>query len=114
MTVNTHQKYETIDHIHLDSLVNWALGDYPSSGLCLVECTNGNYFVEIDFGVEFDQVDGISKPNIEPYVDPVFFKEESLAEDFAIKIIKQVYPELIGRNLKEYFTEDETSGNIKT
>lgn len=106
MTTNTHEKYKTIGHEHLDSLVNWALDDYPSSGLLLIECADGRYFIGVDFGVEFDLIDGVSKPKIEPYIEPKFFAEKTLAITFAIQVIKIVYPELKERDLNKYFTEE--------
>jgi len=72
LRTNTHEIYNTINHEHLDSLVNWARGEFPSSGLVVVECANGKWFVEVEFGHEFDQFDRISKPEVVPFVEPAF------------------------------------------
>ena len=102
---NTHLEYNTIGHEHLDSLVNWAMGDYPSSGLLLIECEDERFFVGVDFGNDYNLIDGISKPSIEPYVEPNFFNNEQSALEFAMVAIKKVHPELNERNLNEYYDE---------
>ena len=105
--VNTHLMYDTIHHEHLDVLVFWATGDFPEAGLSLAECADGRWFVEVDHGVEFDELDGVSRPNIKPFVEPQFFSDEIGARDFAVSCIKLVYPELEDRDLSEYFSDDE-------
>ena len=104
-TVSTHLMYDTINHEHLDSLVDWALGKFPSSGLMLVERSDGRWFVEVDFGHEFDAIDGVSKPKVTPYVEPRFFDREVDAREFAFACIKQVYPALVDRDISEYFKD---------
>ncbi|MCG9657616.1 hypothetical protein [Vibrio mediterranei] len=106
--VNTHVVYQTIHHEHLDSLVYWALNgdDFPSSGLNLVECESGKWFVEVDHGTEFDNLEGISKPDVSPFVEPTFFSSEEAARVFAYDCIKTVYPNLKGKNLDDYYDED--------
>lgn len=91
---NTHRRYNTVDHLHLDALVYQATGNFPNSGLALVECADGRWFVEVDFGVGFDQIEGVSKPKVTPYVEPRFFPDRAGALGFAFESIKQVHPDL--------------------
>lgn len=102
---NTHAMYQTIGHQHLDSLVYWATGKFPDAGLNLVECRDGRWFVEVDYGVQFDGIEGISRPNVAPYVEPRFFSTEQAVRDFAIACIKQAHPEVADKNLQEWFDE---------
>lgn len=102
---NTHAMYQTIGHQHLDSLVHWASGEFPDAGLNLVECQDGRWFVEVDHGSRFNHIDGISRPNVSPYVEPRFFGSEHEVREFAIACIKQAHPEVAGKNLQEWFDE---------
>lgn len=102
---NTHAMYQTIGHQHLDSLVYWATGEFPDAGLNLVECQDGRWFVEVDHGNRFNQIDGISRPNIAPYVEPQFFGSEQEARVFAIACIKQAHTEVGNKNLQEWFDD---------
>lgn len=86
--VNTHQLYDTNYHDHLDSMVMWATGIYPDSGLMVVGTSDHRWFVEVDFGTDFDNCDGISRPHITPYQEPSFFKSECEARNFAIEQIR--------------------------
>ncbi|MGL1337428.1 hypothetical protein ACSTJQ_12665 [Vibrio parahaemolyticus] len=86
--VNTHQLYDTNYHDHLDSMVMWATGIYPDSGLMVVGTSDHRWFVEVDFGTDFDNCDGISRPHIAPYQEPTFFKSECEARNFAIEQIR--------------------------
>lgn len=108
-TTNTHERYNTVYHQHLDTLVYWALkGDeFPDDGLMLVECADGRWFLEVEFGNLFDQIDGISKPALIPFVEPSFFASEDLALEFAYTCLKRAYPELEGRDLSEFFKDED-------
>jgi len=103
---NTHAMYETINHEHLDGLVFWASGEFPDAGLNLVECADGRWFVEVDHGVAFDHIVGVSKPNVAPFIEPAFFHSEVEAREFAFTCIKEVYPELSNKDLSEYYSDD--------
>lgn len=107
IAANTHEIFNTVGHQHLDSLVYWATGDFPSAGLNLVECADGRWFVEVDHGDAFNQIDGVSKPQVVPYVAPQFFADEGGAKDFAIACIKQVYPSLHDKDLNKWFEEND-------
>lgn len=69
--INTHIMFDTISHEHLDNLVNWATGECPDSALCLVECRNGRWFIEQDYGNTFDLFPEISRPKKVPYFEPI-------------------------------------------
>lgn len=105
--LNTHTLYKTVNHEHLDSLVNWAMNDFPDSGINLVECQDGRWFVEVDHGEAFNQIEGISKPDIQPYREPRFFSSEDGARQFAYTCLRHVYPDLEGVDLDAYYSDDE-------
>lgn len=103
---SVHGKYQTIGHEHLEYLVNWATGEYPKSGLCLVECQDGRWFLEVDFGDAFDNVDGVANPKA-PDKEPKFFNSETDAQSFAINVLQLAHPELLERtDLARYFELD--------
>lgn len=52
---NTHRMYDTVGHEHLDGLVNWAIGEFPDTGLLLIECRDGRWFVEVEPMATSDQ-----------------------------------------------------------
>ena len=100
---NTHEIYSTISHEHLDNLVNWATGNYPDSGLCLVECQDGRWFIEAEYGHAFDSFLGISRPELFPYSEPIFYSNRMCALSYAIEAIKQIYPKVEDKKILEYF-----------
>ncbi|MBF6649142.1 hypothetical protein [Methylobacter sp. BlB1] len=50
VAVNTHAMYRTVSYTHLDTFVDWVLGEFPDAGLNLIECADGRWFVEVDHG----------------------------------------------------------------
>lgn len=102
---NTHTMFDTVSHNHLDCLVLWATGEFPGSGLNLVGCADGRWFVEVDFGDGFPQIAGISHPNIAPYCLPEFFPDELSAREFAFECIRQLYPAAAGKDLHAYYED---------
>jgi hypothetical protein len=110
VAANTHAMYRTVGHTHLDSFVNWVLGDFPDAGLNLVECADGRWFVEVDHGIRFDGMPGVSRPNVAPYVEPVFYVDEAAAMVFALDCIKKAYPALANCDLHkcaaDYFADE--------
>lgn len=102
---NTHVMYNTREHEHLDSLVFWATGEFPSAGLNLVGCADGRWFVEVDHGEDFNHIDGASRPNVTPYTEPTFYGDEEAARKFAYQCIKTTYPALSDRDLDEYYED---------
>jgi len=101
---NTQLMYKTNYHEHLDTLLQWACNEFPTSSIDLVRCEDGRWFIEVDFGRDFDRIEGISKPDIAPYAPPQFFDSEEAARRFAITAIKRVHPELLGEDLEAYFS----------
>lgn len=95
---NTHKMFHTVGHEHLDTFVLQSTGRYPDSGLNLVECADGRWYVEVDFGAEFDNMEGISRPHSQPYTNPRFFDSRLEALDFAVSCIQQVCPDLKNRD----------------
>ena len=63
VAMNTHEKYSTVGHHHFDFSYRTAVGQYvyPDSGLMLVECSNGRWFIQQEFGDEYSQFPGIVK-----------------------------------------------------
>ncbi|OLF81967.1 hypothetical protein AWH63_10535 [Marinobacter sp. C18] len=104
---NTHELYNTVGHEHLDALVYWALGDFPDSGINLVECENGKWFVKVDHGDDYDHLEGIARPNVSPLTEPTFFSTEDAAREFAYKCIRMVHPELIEVDFDAYYSDDD-------
>lgn len=91
----------------MDCVVGWARGEYPDSGLLLVECMVGRWFVEVEFGDDFNHLAGVSKPDMAPYVPPEFFDDELAARDFAFRCMKAIYPDIADKNLAECFEDDD-------
>lgn len=104
--IDSHLLYQTISHEHLDDLVDWALGDYPDSGLVLVECKDGRWFVEQEYGHAFDSFSGISKPKSTPYLEPTFYPSRNDALERALVLITQVYPSINKTKILEYFEQE--------
>ena len=105
--VDTHQMFKTINHEHLDSLIYFVIGDYPKSGLVLVECKDGRWFIEQEYGNEFDAISGISKPTSECYIEPNFYSNREEALTKATKLMKSLYPILTDEEISEYFRLDD-------
>lgn len=104
---DTHVMFDTDAHEHLDGLIQWATKKgYPDSSLNLVGCRDGRWFIEVDFGRDFDRIDELSKPHLTPYVSPTFFPSDEAARASAYEAIKRVYPEVVGVDLEAYWDED--------
>lgn len=87
MRVDTHRKFDTIDHEHVVLLVD----DLP---LCLmiVKCRNGHYYLEQEFeSDDFSQFQDVCNPW--DFKDPVFYEYD-----------------MIKVRLKEIVNELESSG----
>ncbi|MFT4060526.1 MAG: hypothetical protein QM652_13395 [Legionella sp.] len=105
--INSHRMYNTISHEHLDDLINWVIGEYPDSGLILVECEDGRWFIEQEYGHAYDSFSGISKPKLEPYLEPNFYTNRNKALAMAIELIKRVYKNIDETKISEYFNEGD-------
>lgn len=104
--INTHTKFNTISHEHLDDLVSWATGEYPDSGILLVECADGRWFIEQDYGHDFDSFLGISKPKLIPYLEPYFYSSRDEALNIALELIRKVHKNLNEEKILDYLKEE--------
>jgi hypothetical protein len=100
---NTHALFKTVSCEHLDTLVYWATGEFPDSGLILVQCGDGRWFVEVEYGHAFDGTAGLSFPFVLPYVFPTFFTTEDDARTFALKCLYPRYPKLQALDCADYY-----------
>lgn len=97
--------FNTVNHEHLDTVVLNATGDYPGSGLLLVECEDGQWFIEVDFGDDYDSIEGIFKPRLSADL-PSLFDSREAAICFASGAMKQAHPEIGDQDLTEFFAAD--------
>ncbi|MFT4060674.1 MAG: hypothetical protein QM652_14160 [Legionella sp.] len=86
--------------------MRWATDEYPNSGLVLVACSDGRWFIEVDYGHDFDSLLGISKPKCIPYVEPSFYSSRSDALECALTLINKVYPGLDKTKISEYLEHE--------
>jgi hypothetical protein len=100
---DTHALLKTVACEHLDVLVYWATGEFPDSGLLLAQCTDGRWFIEVEYGQAFDGTAGLSFPFVLPYVFPTFFSTEDDARHWALQCLYPLYPKLEGRDLSLYY-----------
>ena len=105
--MNTHQKYHTISHHHFDFMYARENGefDYPHSALMLVECADGRWFIEQEFGEEYDRFPGVVKSGKDLETAPTFYLDVDKVARAAFALIKQVYPGTPDERLAE-FLED--------
>ena len=95
--MNTHEKYNTVNHIHLDMLVPYT-GDVDL-GLMLVECAGGKWYIEQEFSTSaYDKVLGVVKSKTDITTEPVFYPNEETAEKAALNIVRSIYPDFIIKN----------------
>ncbi len=92
--MTTHERFQTISHHHLDFNYRDPDGtlNYPRSALMIVECSNGRWFVEQDFGTEYDRFPGILKSRRDLLTHPIFYADDEEAATAAFVLIKQAYP----------------------
>lgn len=103
--MNTHQKYQTIGHCHFDFTYrkndSW---EYPESGLLLIECGDGRWFIEQDFGDEYDRFAGVVKSSDDVLTEPTFYANVEDVARAAFALIKQVYPTTPDVRLTDFLT----------
>jgi hypothetical protein len=92
--MSTHVKYNTKDHIHLDFTFQSDADphDYPSSALCLVECSDGRWFVEQEYGTEYSGFEGIPVSSEDVDTVPHFYSDMRSAAHAAFEHIQRIYP----------------------
>lgn len=100
---DTQALFKTVACEHLDVLVYWATEEFPDSGLLLVQCKDGRWFVEVEYGQAFDGLPGLSFPFVIPYAFPTFFPSEDAARNHALQCLYSLYPKLRDRDLTAYY-----------
>ena len=102
--MNTHEKYNTVDHHHFDFSYRTEAGqfDYPSSGLMLVGCADGRWFVQQEFGDEYSEFPGVVKSGEDLDTEPAFYPSVDDAARAAFVFIKQAYPGTPDERLTEF------------
>ncbi|OJU46026.1 MAG: hypothetical protein BGN96_00990 [Bacteroidales bacterium 45-6] len=71
----------------------------------MVECVDGRWFIEVDFGHDFDSFAGISKPKYSPYVAPNFYSNREGALTKALELIRQVHHNINVNKISDYIKE---------
>lgn len=92
--MNTHVKYQTKNHHHFDWNYQKADGssDYPHSALMLVECADGRWFLQQEFGDEYSRFAGVLKSGEDLDTEPTFYPDVQSAARAAFNLMKQAYP----------------------
>lgn len=98
--------YKVQGHQHLDSLVYWASGEFPDSGINIVSLVDGRYFLSVDFGDDYHRFSNIFRHDLHPYQAPQFFDSKEAVQSYAIACIKKVHPDLAHRDLAVFFEDD--------
>ena len=101
--MNTHQKYSTIEHHHFDFTYRKGDGfDYPNSGLMLVGCADGRWFIEQEHGDEYSRFPGVVKSGEDLETAPMFYPDVNAVAKAAFALIKHVYPTTPDERLEEF------------
>lgn len=102
--MNTHEKFNTVDHHHFDFSYRTAADqfDYPDSALMLVECADGRWFVQQEFGEKYSQFPGVVQSGDDLDTAPTFYSNVEEAARAAFAFIKQVYPGTPDERLTEF------------
>ncbi|WP_159185357.1 hypothetical protein [Klebsiella pneumoniae] len=85
-----HTRYDTVNHHHLDYLLD--NGEYPDSGLMLIECCDGRWFILQEFGDEYSRFPGVVCSREDDVTEPVFYPDLEAAARAAFGFIGEVYP----------------------
>lgn len=99
----SHIKYQTVNHYHIDFMTN---NGYPNSALMIVECEDGRFFLEQEFGDEYSQFMGVLKTSYDIETKPVFYSDLKSAAEAAFKIIKIIYPDTPEHHLIDFLNEE--------
>ena len=106
-TMNTHQKFQTKAHHHLD----WTYDQdgqwhYPDSGLMLVQAGDGRWMIEQEFGEEYGGFHGVLKSGDDLDTEPTFYLKVEEAAQAAFAMMKQVYPAYRDEQLQDFLSDD--------
>jgi hypothetical protein len=107
--VNTHIKYQTKAHHHLDWSYKKGDGqwEYPDSALMLVQAGDDRWFLEQEFGNEYGTFEGVLKSPSDLDTVPVFYADVEQAARAAFAMMKQVYPGgFEDKDLEEFLADD--------
>lgn len=105
--MNTHQKYQTQNHTHMDwQYQENSQFEYPRSALMLVQAGDGRWFVEQEFGTEYSGFDGVLKSSNDLDTDPTFYPNEDAAATAAFGFMKQIYPGYADEQLASYLADE--------
>jgi hypothetical protein len=107
--MNLHQKYQTKNHHHLDWLISDRSGElvYPASALMLAEAGDGRWFIQQEFGDEYDRIPGIAKDAEDIDAELVFYAGVEECVWAAFDLMKKVHPHGISEDSVHDFLSDE-------
>lgn len=107
--MNTHQKFQTIDHVHMDWMFRLnGEPTYPDSALVLVQAGDGRWFLQQDFGKAFGGFPGVVASNDDLTTVPEFHADFDAAITAAFTLMKQIYTGYSDGMLTEFLTGGET------
>ena len=105
--MNTHRKYNTVGHIHFDFCYQVdGRPEYPHSALALIECADGRWFLEQEFGEEYDAFAGVVKSSEDLETLPTFYPDVDTAARAAFALILKVYPSTPAVHLERFLNEE--------
>jgi hypothetical protein len=104
--MNTHQKYQTINHHHFDfRYPTGGILEYPESALMLVQCADGRWYVQQEFGAQYSGFEGVVRSDEDVESVPTFYVHVEDAAKAAFALIKQVYPTTPDECLLEFLDD---------
>lgn len=106
--MNTHIKYRTKAHHHLDWLYRKdGKLEYPDSALMLVQAGDDRWLIEQEFGHEYDQFQGVVKSDNDLDTVPEFYPDVESAARAAFALMKQVHPGgYEDKDLEDFLADD--------
>lgn len=101
--MNVHEHYDTVDHHHLDFSYQTDSGwEYPDSALMLVQCRDGRWFLQQEFGDKYSRFEGVLNSNDDLETAPTYYDSIGAAARAASGFIKQVYPAFDERKIDDF------------
>ena len=106
MTLATHQRFDTVGHEHMSSLVRWDHDNSDGLYFMIVECRDGRHFLESEFNDEvYDQFPDIYSEKRSG--DPVFYPNRLAALERALEIANVLRPMATKTELLEAIDEEK-------
>ena len=91
MTLDTHHRFDTIEHEHMSSLVRWDHDNSDGLYFMIVGCRDGRHFLESEFGDEiYDQFPDIYSERTDG--DPTFYSSRLAVLNRALEIANALRP----------------------